>query len=205
MTSRDKLQTPLVEHEEHEELVRRYALRAHEAEAELELAKARIRRDADRAVEQKRREILGNLLEVVDDLDRALDAVRHEREIASQLLKGVDLVRDKFLAKLSDQGVARAPAIGKDFDPTRHEAVTTVPVEDDELDGVVVGVVRAGYRIEDEVLRPARVAVGKLAASGPKDDPPIPSREPKRGPPPSHHRARRRSPSWPRNIKVRIA
>jgi len=168
MLSEEKVHA--IELDDREELARTYAQQARKAEAELELAKERIRKDADRSVEQKRREILGSLLEVVDDLDRALDAARQQPGVAGQLFEGVSLVRDKFLAKLADQDVTRAAAVGKGFDPMRHEAVTTVPVEDYKLDGVVIGVVRAGYRIGNQVLRPARVAVGKLIASEPKSD-----------------------------------
>jgi molecular chaperone GrpE len=75
------------------------------------------------------------------------------------------MVRQQFLAKLEGFGVKRIEALGVDFDPALHEAVTTVPADDDSVDGRVVGVIAPGYRIGDEILRPALVAVGKAPDS----------------------------------------
>ena len=77
------------------------------------------------------------------------------------LLQGVELVRRQFLAKLEGFGVKRIASEGLPFDPSVHEAISTVPAATPEQDGTVVGVVRHGYRIGDEVLRPAAVAVAK--------------------------------------------
>ena len=79
------------------------------------------------------------------------------------LLQGVDLVHQQFLAKLESFGVTRVDALGLPFDPAAHEAVTIVPVTDPARDHVVVGIVKHGYAVGDEVLRPAQVAVGQLA------------------------------------------
>jgi len=68
----------------------------------------------------------------------------------------------QFVAKLAGFGVTRIDALDQPFDPTCHEAVTTVPVTDPASDHAVVGVVRPGYRMGDEVLRPAQVAVAQL-------------------------------------------
>jgi molecular chaperone GrpE len=74
-------------------------------------------------------------------------------------------VRRQFLGKLEGMGVRRIEADGQPFDPALHEAVTAVPVSDADRDGQVVGVIRQGYRINDEVLRPAAVAVAKAVES----------------------------------------
>jgi len=71
------------------------------------------------------------------------------------------MVRRQFLTKLEGLGVTRIESAGEAFDPAVHEAITTVPAQSDEQDGRVVGVVRHGYRIGEEVLRPASVAVAK--------------------------------------------
>jgi molecular chaperone GrpE len=59
--------------------------------------------------------------------------------------------------------VKRIDALGEAFDPLLHEAVTTVPAADEDGDGRIVGVIAHGYRIGDEILRPALVAVGQAA------------------------------------------
>jgi molecular chaperone GrpE len=135
---------------------------------EFEEVKARLRREAAREVERGRRAVLGALLEVVDNLDRALAATRDPAgssasQAADRVARGVELVRDQFLAKLEAFGVSRVPALGQSFDALRHEAVTTAPVEHPGQDGMVLAVVKEGYTIGDELLRPASVVVGQHA------------------------------------------
>jgi molecular chaperone GrpE len=129
---------------------------------EFEQVKARIRRDVGREVERGRRAILVEMLEVVDNLDRAIDAVRAapNTDASETLLRGVELVREQFLSKLEALGVVRVHALGERFDPQRHEAVSMAPVADPSQAGLVVGVAKEGYAIGDELLRPASVVVG---------------------------------------------
>src|SRR6185503_18191258 len=97
-----------------------------------------------------------------DNLDRAIAAARASSRDASAdpLLQGVEMVRQQFLAKLEGFGVKRIDSDGAMFDPMLHEAVTTVP-GDASSDGRIAGVIAQGYRIGDEVLRTAMVAVHK--------------------------------------------
>jgi molecular chaperone GrpE len=129
---------------------------------EFEQAKARIRREVARDVERGRRAIVADLLEVLDNLDRAIGAARDSDVKADSLLRGVELVRDQFLAKLEALGVRRVDALGQPFDATSHEAVSMAPVTDETQDGRVVAVTREGYAIGDELLRPAGVVVGRF-------------------------------------------
>jgi len=147
---------------EQEELVRKYAVKAHEAEIDIERAKQRIARASAKEAEQGRRQLLVGFLEVLDDLDRALRSARDQGDLA--VVDGVALVRRRFLAKLAEWNVAPAPALDQPFDPERHEAVSRVPVNDADIDGVVVAVVQEGYTIGGATLRPARVAVGQYVA-----------------------------------------
>jgi molecular chaperone GrpE len=135
--------------------------RYRQASSEFEESRLRLRREISREIERGRREILADLLDVVDNLDRALEAARSNAsgEKHDALLQGVDLVHRQFLAKLEGFGVKRIASEGQPFDPLLHEAVSAVPAAAPDQDGVVVGVVRHGYRIGDEVLRPAAVAV----------------------------------------------
>jgi molecular chaperone GrpE len=129
---------------------------------EFEQVKVRIRRDVARDVERGRRAVIVELLEVLDNLDRAIAAARAtaQTDTSETLLRGVELVREQFLAKLDGLGVARLDAFGARFDPQQHEAVSLAPVEDPAQAGLVVAVLTEGYAIGDEVLRPARVVVG---------------------------------------------
>jgi molecular chaperone GrpE len=126
---------------------------------EFEQIKGRIRRDVGREVERGTRAVLAELLEVLDNLDRAIAAGTVPD---AALLKGVQLVRDQFRAKLQGFGVSRIDVIGQPFDATRHEAVSIAPVTDPAQDGIVTAVAREGYAIGEELLRPAAVVVGRL-------------------------------------------
>jgi molecular chaperone GrpE len=140
--------------------IQEYIAKYRQAASEFEEARLRLRREIARDIERGRREIIADLLEVLDNLDRALEAPKVGAS-PEALLKGVELVRRQFLAKLEGLGVRRIEAEGQPFDPLLHEAVSAVPVADRTQDGQVVGVVRQGYRIHDDVLRPAAVAVAK--------------------------------------------
>ena len=126
---------------------------------EFEQVKARIRRDVGREVERSRRTMLADLLEVIDNLDRAIASAGDPAGVAT-LGRGVELVREQFLAKLAAYGVAKVPAEGQPFDAQRHEAVTTTAVSSPDADGLVLAVLKEGYAIGDELLRPAAVVVG---------------------------------------------
>ena len=151
-----------------QELVTKYR----QASQEFEDARARMRKELAKDAERSRRDVLVSLLEVVDNLDRAIDAAKKAprpgsgqagREAEDPLLQGVEMVQQQFLAKMDGFGVKRIDALGAVFDPLLHEAVTTVPALDEASDGRIVGVITHGYRIGDEVLRPALVAVGQAA------------------------------------------
>ena len=130
------------------------------ATTEYDEARVRARREVVREVERSKRAMLGELLEVLDNLDRALNAAATARSVDA-LLEGVRLVRSQFLNRLEGFGITTLDALHQPFDPALHEAVTTVPVASPEDDDRVVGIVRPGYRIGDDILRPAMVAVGK--------------------------------------------
>jgi molecular chaperone GrpE len=132
------------------------------AAAEFEESRARLRREIGKDIERGRREILADLLDVVDNLDRAVDAARaNTGNTVDSVIQGVDIVRRQFLSKLEGFGVTRIESKGRPFDPSVHEAISAVPATDALPDGTVAGVIRHGYRIGDDVLRPASVAVAK--------------------------------------------
>jgi molecular chaperone GrpE len=132
------------------------------ASDEFDQARARLRKEVTKDVERGRRQMLVSFLDVLDNLDRALaaggDAPADAAATGGGLVQGVALVRQQFLATLEGFGVTRVDPMGASFDPERHEAVSTVSAAG-VPSGQVVGVVRPGYLIGDEVLRPAMVAV----------------------------------------------
>ena len=146
------------------------------ARTEFDDTRARLRREVAREVERSRRALLADLLDVLDNLDRAMAAGRESSTLAAgsaestpaalgeafaSLLRGVALVRDQFLAKLEQSGVTRLDSLGQPFEAGRHEAVSTAVVADPLQDGMVVAVVKEGYMAGNELLRPASVVVGR--------------------------------------------
>jgi molecular chaperone GrpE len=146
-----------------------YLSKYRQASSGFEESRARIRKETSKEIERGRRAVLVEFLDVIDNLDRAIDAGAEAYEEGdhaqnfSALLQGILMVQQQFLAKLAGFGVKRIEVDGQPFDPARHEAVTTVPVPTPDLDGRIVGIVAHGYTIEDDVLRPAMVAVGKYS------------------------------------------
>lgn len=134
--------------------------RADQAHAEIEAASKRIANASSKELAQRTRKLAEALLPVVDDMDRGIASAKKHTESADVVL-GLELVRKSLLAQLGQFGVTHAPALGEVFDPRRHDAIALVPVTDPAKDGRVIDVMREGYLIGDETLRPAGVAVGK--------------------------------------------
>jgi molecular chaperone GrpE len=153
-----------------EQQAQEYLGKYRQAAHEFEDARARMRKELAKDAERNRRDVLAGFLDILDNLDRAIDAAQKSSRLHSApadeggsdpLLHGVEMVRQQFLSKLEGFQVTRVASDGTAFDPLLHEAVTTVPAVDPAQDGTIVGTVRHGYRIGDEVLRPALVAVAK--------------------------------------------
>jgi len=109
-----------------------------------------------------------DVLEIADNLQRALDAVPAEAKAAAEpglkaLMEGVELTERALLSALEKHGVKRLDPSGGRFDPNFHQAMYEVP-DPSVPAGTVVQVVQAGYTIGDRVLRPALVAVSKGGA-----------------------------------------
>jgi molecular chaperone GrpE len=141
-------------------LIQEYIAKYRQAASEFDEARLRLRKEISKDVERARRDVLSEILDVVDNLDRAVDSAGRAQSVDA-VVQGIEMVRRQFLSKLEGLGVTRVDATGEPFDPQLHEAVTTVPAGSPDQDGTVVGIVRHGYRIGADVLRPASVAVAK--------------------------------------------
>ncbi|MFL6281230.1 MAG: nucleotide exchange factor GrpE [Vicinamibacterales bacterium] len=150
---------------EKDKTAQEYIAKYRQAAGEFEESRLRLRREISKDIERARREILSDLLEVVDNLDRAIEAAGAAAS-PDALLRGVEMVRRQFLSKLESLGVKRIDSEGAQFDPLKHEAVSTVPAPTPGDEDRVVGIIRHGYTIGDDVLRPASVAVAKAEVSG---------------------------------------
>lgn len=123
--------------------------------------KQRLTRERERMLDVERGTVATTLLEAIDDLDRSLAASAQD---TSPLAQGVRLIRDGLLKKVQGMGIERVQVVGQLYDPNTAEAtdmeLTTVP-EDDQK---VVAEIRAGYKLKERIIRPARVKVAKYVA-----------------------------------------
>ena len=97
-----------------------------------------------------------DLLDVLDNLDRAAEALR--TQATEGIASGLGIVHKQFLAALAKYGVEPIEALGQPFDPNFHEALVQQPAAD-APPGTVVAELGKGYKIHDRVLRPSKVAV----------------------------------------------
>jgi molecular chaperone GrpE len=139
------------ERDEYLELARR-------TKADFENYRKRVSREASEAEARGRAALARGLLSVLDNLERALAAAqpRDDDSAGSHLAEGVRLVYEELSGVLGNAGVESFEPTGERFDPDQHEAMMTKPGSE----GEVLEVLQKGYRLNGQVLRPARVVVG---------------------------------------------
>ena len=134
---------------------------AQRTQADFENYRKRAAKDAATAGERAKAGLVRELLPVLDNLERALATAVHDDGDSSPVVEGVRLVRADLAGVLERTGVESFDPAGEAFDPTVHEALSTRPAPEGVHPGVVVDVVEKGYRLNDTVLRPARVIVSQ--------------------------------------------
>ncbi len=105
-------------------------------------------------------DVIVNLLQVVDDFERAMVAMENSGEI-QPIRDGVKLIYSKFMEYLKTRGVKEIESIKLDFNTDMHEAITKIPAPDDTMKGKILDVVQKGYYMHDKVIRFAKVVVGE--------------------------------------------
>lgn len=134
--------------------------------ADFDNYRKRVERERPLLAEAGVRDLVSELLPVLDNLERALEAlVAAGDEAAGGIVAGVEMVRQQLGGLLAGRGVEEIPAAGEAFDPNVHEAVQGVP-SPEHPEGTVVAVVERGYRMSDTVIRPARVVVSQGTGGG---------------------------------------
>lgn len=133
---------------------------AKRTQADFENYRKRMAADVQAAAARGKAQIAADVVPVLDDLERALQAAGLDPEGDSEdgLAHGVLLVFRGLRENLKRHGVEAVDPKGEKFDPTQHEALSTLPVDGTEP-GVVVEVMQKGYRFEEQLIRPARVVV----------------------------------------------
>jgi len=104
-------------------------------------------------------DVIVSLLPVMDDFDRALKEIAKTKE--KELLKGVELINNKFRETLKAKGLEEVKAgEGDTFDAEIHDAVTQIPAPDKKLKGKIIDVIEKGYKLGDRIIRHPKVVVG---------------------------------------------
>ncbi len=163
-------QTPVEEKPRYPAYVEELQARVSETQRRFEEMKSRMQRDADqtrarlhvdfeRRVQLEKQNMILPLLEVLDNLERALAAAGSAKDPGT-LRQGIEMTAGLFRSKLRSLGVEAIEVLNRPFDPHQGQATATVQVTSPELDGIVVDEVARGYRMGDQILRPAEVRVG---------------------------------------------
>ena len=137
--------------------------RALRAQAELENFRARTRREMDDQLRFANQGLLNDLLPAIDNIFRAVSAASKDEE-AGGVLEGVLMVAQQLIDTLERYHCKRIDAVGAEFDPNLHEAISQMPSDQHEA-GTVIQAVQEGYVLHERVIRPAQVIV----STGPAD------------------------------------
>jgi len=148
----DELTATKRERDEYLELAQR-------TRADFDNYRKRVAKQAEEALRRGKAELAGELVPVLDNLERAL-ATAEAAEGAAALAKGVGLVRDELRAILERAGVEAYDPAGEAFDPSWHEAIST-RAQEGTPGGQVLETLERGYRLDGQVLRAARVVVSE--------------------------------------------
>lgn len=143
--------------------VERWKDHAARSQAELENYRKRMAREKSEAILYANRNLLEQILPILDNFEMGLKAAQEAEGESSMILQGMKMVRKQFEDFLADQGVEVIPSDGEAFDPNVHEAIKQEPSEE-VAEGCVIYTVRRGFKLKDRVLRAANVVV----SSGPE-------------------------------------
>lgn len=153
-----------------------------EAKRENEEFRRRLTKEMERRLDTAKVDLIRRFLDVLDNLDRALahaasqgfpEGTASKKGLespgqagtpsdAGPLLMGVESVRDQFLGVLRDLGVQRLLRCGQAFTPETDEALQVTPVDEAEKDNLVLEEIQPGYALNDKLIRPAMVKVGRF-------------------------------------------
>ena len=132
--------------------------------AETENIRKRAAKEKIDTIRRANKDLLLSLLNFMDNFERAIKAGENNNDIQnSEYYKGIELIHKQFIDFIHDNGVEEIECLGEEFNPNLHEALTVIEVPDCEHEKIVE-VYAKGYKLNDELLRTAKVIVGKPKA-----------------------------------------
>ncbi|MEW5807370.1 MAG: nucleotide exchange factor GrpE [Acidobacteriota bacterium] len=156
--------------EESEKKLLEYIQAFKRIQAEHEEYRMRLKRDIDKKVAASKREIFMKLLEMLDNLDRAILSASNTND-QSRLLEGIVIARDQFLSILNREGVEKMKLLGATFDPNLAEAMIVEEVNDPSKNNLILEEIQPGYTFQGQTLRAAKVKVAKTLTNSKKASP----------------------------------
>ena len=140
---------------------------AQRAQANLVNYRSRASQEIEEAKRAVQFGVISRFISIVDDLERAVENAPEEAQI--EWREGVELVLRNLEKALELEGVSQIDSLGKSFDPREHEALLYEENSDTE-DGLILNVIQQGYRLNERILRPARVIVSKFTEQENQED-----------------------------------
>lgn len=128
--------------------------------AEFDNFRKRTLKEKSDIIRNAQEKAMKDLLPIVDDFERGIDATKDVTD-PEAIRQGMELIYSKFVKYLESQGVKAVESTGQDFDPEVHEAIAMVPAPDESARGKVIDTTTKGYKINDKVMRHAKVVVGQ--------------------------------------------
>jgi molecular chaperone GrpE len=129
-------------------------------QADMENLRKRLVREHEKSRRRALERFMGDLLPVVDSLERGLEAAEDPAATVEALKEGKELIRKMLAKAMGDHGLVVIDPVGEPFDPEVHEAMTMLPSEEFE-ENVVMEVLQKGYRLHERLIRPAKVVVSR--------------------------------------------
>tara|TARA_R110001632_G_scaffold1883_4_gene8482 strand:+ start:27686 stop:28219 length:534 start_codon:yes stop_codon:yes gene_type:complete len=128
--------------------------------AEFENYKKRTSKERIELFKTASQELMTSLLPIMDDFDRGLTEIKKVKD--KEVLKGMQLINDKFKNTLTQKGLTEIEVKqGDDFDAEIHEAITQIPAPTDKLKGKIIDAVEKGYKLGDKIIRYPKVVIGQ--------------------------------------------
>ncbi|WP_134090377.1 nucleotide exchange factor GrpE [Olivibacter sp. XZL3] len=127
--------------------------------AEFDNYKRRTSKERVELLQTAGKEVIGDLLTVLDDFERARKAMENAEDV-SAVKEGIELVYHKLKSILNKKGLKEMESVGQEFNADLHEAITRIPAPTPDLVGKIIDEVEKGYFLNDKVLRYAKVVVG---------------------------------------------
>ncbi len=127
--------------------------------AEFDNYRRRTLKEKSELIKSAGEKVITEILPILDDMERAIDNMKKADNEA--LVQGVEIIYNKFIKVLQQQGLKKIETEAQNFDTDFHEAIAMVPAPTDDLKGKILDCVQTGYMLNDKVIRHAKVAVAQ--------------------------------------------